>query len=265
MKKLVTYIFWLIALISLVYTTKEIISFSKDIILLKGYQTEAIIKQEKMLHPVVKIANIQKNIVVYNAELDSFETRNATVSTATGFSIQYDPVANISFIITNDHFCNSVDSTSSLVVEGYDESFMGVSEQYISANVLYSDPGLDLCLVEAFGYIKPVEIAEYDSEPELFEKVFIVGGPSGNFPIIIDTYVSSFIPRDEVGLGDLYIEGNDFFIVSEQIFPGHSGSPVFNQEGKVIGVVFAAMETYGGISISHEDIFQLLFDYQNSI
>ena len=58
-------------------------------------------------------------------------------------------------------------------------------------------------------------------------------------------------------------EGNDLLLVSEQIFPGHSGSPVFNQEGELIGVVFASMQTYGGIAISHKDISELLYRFEN--
>ena len=40
-------------------------------------------------------------------------------------------------------------------------------------------------------------MADYSYEPELFEKVYIVGGPTGNFPIIIDTYIQSKIKRED--------------------------------------------------------------------
>jgi len=264
MKKLITYIFLLLALISLVHITKEVVSFSKDIIILKEYQTEAIVKQEKMLHPVVKISNIEQNVRFSNSVQDTAITVDAVVSTATGFSIQYDPMSDISFIVTNDHFCRSIESESSLVIENHEQSTFGLSEDYLLGRVLYTDSGLDLCLIGAFGYIAPATIADYDYNPEIFEKVFIVGGPTGNFPIIIDTYVSSYVEREEVMLGDLDPEGNEFMIVSEQIFSGHSGSPIFNQEGEVVGIVFASMETYGGISISHRDIFKLLIGHKNN-
>ena len=45
----------------------------------------------------------------------------AIVSTATGFSIQYDPIKDVSFIITNDHFCREITLASSLVIEDYEK------------------------------------------------------------------------------------------------------------------------------------------------
>jgi S1-C subfamily serine protease len=240
-------------LISLVYITKEIIVFSKDLILFNEYQTEALVKQERMLKPAVKISSIQEGP----------DTGDSLTSTATGFSIKYDPATNSSFVITNDHFCRSVVSGFILIIEDYEKSIIDVSDEYIKSQILYTDPELDLCLVKASGFIKPVIMADYNYKPELFEKVFIVGGPTGNFPIIIDTYVSSIVKREDIFMETMSEEGNDLLLVSEQIFPGHSGSPVFNQEGELIGVVFASMQTYGGIAISHKDISELLYRFEN--
>jgi S1-C subfamily serine protease len=264
MKQLITYIFLLLALISLVHITKEVVSFSKDIIILNEYQMDAKIRQERMLYPAVKISNIQENVTVYYPNEDTGVV-DAIESTATGFSIQYDPSEDISFIITNDHFCAGVSDDSSLIIEDYKQSIIGISNEYMPAKILYTAPELDLCLIEAAGHIRPAIIADYNYKPELFEKIFIVGGPTGNFPIIIDTYMSSTVSRDDIMIGALAVEGNEFLVISEQIFPGHSGSAAFNQDGEVIGVVFASLETYGGLAISHKDIFKLLFDYQNSI
>jgi len=264
MKQLTTYIFLLLVLISLVHITKEVVSFSKDIIILNDHQMNAKIRQERMLYPAVKISNIQEDVSVYYSDED-MEIIDAVVSTATGFGIQYDPSTNISFIITNDHFCAGVNHESSLIIEDYKQSIIGISNEYMPAKILYTAPELDLCLIEASGYVRPAVIADYNYKPKLFEKIFIVGGPTGNFPIIIDTYISSTVSRDDIMIGALAVEGNEFLVISEQIFPGHSGSATFNKSGEVIGVVFASLETYGGLAISHKDIFKLLLDYQNSI
>lgn len=152
---------------------------------------------------------------------------------------------------------------SILAIENYEKTTPNISNDYISSRVLYTDSELDLCLVAAYGFIKPAIIADISYEPELFEKVFIIGGPTGNFPIIIDTYISGSSTRESIMLGGLSHSGNDFLLISEQIFPGHSGSPVFNQAGEVVGIVFASLETYGGFAISHKDIFELLFRFQN--
>ena len=45
-------------------------------------------------------------------------------------------------------------------------------------------------------------------------------------------------------------------------FPGHSGSPVFNERGEVIGVIMASMSAgYGGIIIPSESIISFLKAY----
>jgi len=265
MRKLISYIFLLSVLISLVYITKEVISFSKNIISLKEYQTDAIIKQEKMLHPTVRVISMERTYDS-SASADSGDVEvEIILATATGFSIQYDAINDVSFVVTNDHFCNSIMPSSSLVVEDYNKNSLNISENYISSKILYTDEGLDLCLLAAYGFIKPAIIADVDYTPELFEKVFVIGGPTGNFPIIIDTYISGSSDRRSITVGNLDASGNDFLLISEQIFPGHSGSPIFNQDGEVIGVIFAALETYGGLAISHRDIFMLLFYYQNSL
>jgi S1-C subfamily serine protease len=265
MRKLINYIFLLSVMISLVYITKEVVDFSKNIISLKEYQTDALIKQERMLRPTVRVISMNREFEEnVPAIFDGVEIE-VILATATGFSIQYDAINDVSFIITNDHFCSGITPSSSLVVEDYNKTSLNISDNYINSKILYTDQGLDLCLIAAYGFVKPVVIADVSYSPEVFEKVFIVGGPTGNFPIIIDTYISGYNERSSISLGKLNDTGNDFLLISEQIFPGHSGSPVFNQDGEVIGVVFAALETYGGLAISHRDIFTLLFYYQNDI
>ena len=264
MKKLITYIFFLSILVALVYVTKEGINIWKNVVLLNQSQTEAVIKQERMLFPAVKILHVQQGFT-YDASASRFIDFSAIVSSATGFSIQYNPADDISFVITNDHFCREIMLTSSLIIENYEGVQVRNSMGQVGSKILYTDSGLDLCLIEVPGFIKPAVIADYDYEAQLFEHIFIVGGPSGDFPIIIDTYVSSYINRNSVAIGSLSSAGNNFMLISEQIFPGHSGSPVFNQEGEVIGVVFGALQTYGGISVTHKDIFDLLFRFENDI
>ena len=91
-----------------------------------------------------------------------------------------------------------------------------------------------------------------------FESVFIIGGPTGIFPTIIDTYLSGKLDRSEVSLPALSRDGHQFLFLSGLIFPGHSGSPVYNNRYELIGLVFASMPSYGAIAISLEDIYQFL-------
>ena len=70
--------------------------------------------------------------------------------------------------------------------------------------------------------------------------------------------ISNIISRKEVALGSMGTEGNSFLLISEQVFPGHSGSPVFTKDGKVIGIVFGALKSYGGLAISVKDVYKIL-------
>ena len=253
MNKLVNYIFLLLSLISLVYITKEVITFTKDILILRDHQAEATIRQNKMLYSVVRVTHLS-----YVMEPGQLVPEELTISSATGFSIQYNPYSNISFVLSNDHFCRSISDSSVITLETFDMLLPGSANDYFYGEILYSDPKLDLCLIAANGYIRPAEIAEYDYNVQPFEEIFIIGAPSGNFPIIIDTYISTKERRSRVGFPELSKDGNDFLLISEEIFPGHSGSPVYNKGGEVIGVVFAAMPTYGGFAISHRDIYKFI-------
>lgn len=258
MKKLISYIFFLLVIISAAIICKELISFTKDIILLNPVQNRANIRTERMLHPVVKITNIVSNPGEPNSQ-------PTFASSATGFSIEYSPELNITFVITNDHFCREIQSGSSLSFENFRNEPVDSIGFGATARVLRTDPRLDLCLMFLNGYVRPAVIADYHHTPMRFEEVFIVGGPSGDFPIILDTYISNFLPRKSVSMGNLSEDGVPFILTSEQIFPGHSGSPVYTIYGEVIGVVFGALPTYGGISVSHQDIYLLLDEYYESL
>ena len=68
-----------------------------------------------------QITNIEQGFVYDLSDSGDFELQ-AAVSTATGFSIKYDPVADVSFLITNDHFCNSINLGSLLIIEDYENT-----------------------------------------------------------------------------------------------------------------------------------------------
>jgi len=261
MKKLIIYIFFLAILVSTVFVAKETISFVKDIILLSESQSDAIIRQERMLFPVVKITHI------INSPNDSGSTAiyPSVLASASGFSISYSPADDASLIITNDHFCKEIKANSSLIIENYKNEIIDAVNNAASARVLISDPSLDLCLLYIHGFVSPATIASPELDQQRFEEIFIIGGPAGDFPIIVDTYISSFMNRSDIRMGQISNEGAPFLLTSEQIFPGHSGSPIYNKRGEVIGVIFGALPTYGGVGSSHKDLYDLLDRYEDGL
>ena len=253
MKKLVQYIFALIILISLVHLTKDVVEFSKEIIILRDSQLKAKIKEERMMHPTVKITSL-----VSSGSSEAGASASIILSSATGFSVKYNVEENYSVIVTNDHFCEASRSDVSFMIEDYSKSSLETGGKYLDGEVILSVPNLDLCLIRARGYVKPAMLAGYHYTPRPFEEIFVVGGPSGTFPIIFDSYISKVIDRSSITLGRMGLEGGFLILLSEQVFPGHSGSPVFTKEGEVIGIIFGALRSYGGLAVSVKDIYLIL-------
>ena len=117
MKKLLKYILALIITLSLVHLTKDIVDFTKEIIILKDHQFKAKIREERMMRPTVKITS-----VVMTTSGDTGITGYITLSSATGFSIRYDIQNNQSLIVTNDHFCRTNISEVTFIIEDSSKS-----------------------------------------------------------------------------------------------------------------------------------------------
>ena len=258
MKSLIKYIFTLVALISIVHFTKDAINFSREILMLKDSHLRAKIKEEKMMHPTVKITSVSPDIAVSPTEVAKF-----ALSSATGFSVKYSPKDDISIVITNEHFCRTVGPNTEVVIENHENASVEKVKSLITGRVIDMREDLDLCVIAADGYIRPAELESFNYTPMPFEEIFVVGGPSGTFPIIFDSYVSKMVSRRNIILGSrMSDEGNPIILISEQVFPGHSGSPVFTKEGKVIGAIFGALRSYGGLAVSVKDIYVVMEDLE---
>lgn len=250
MKKLINYLFYLAVVISSALIVNNIINFSKKIITLNQSQYTAEFRKELMLEPVVKLTQLSYETVEEDGGLQSAEA----IIFATGFSVRYDPRENKTIILTNDHFCNTIEKESLLMVERYDSETVFISNSESKGLILSTSSGLDLCAIEVTGYVRPAVLAEKSFYPKEFEEIFIIGGPAGDFPIIVDTYVSMLIDRDRIAVNGLKGSDNSFLLISEQVFPGHSGSPIYTKDGRVIGILFGALRSYGGLAATNQDI-----------
>ena len=100
MKNLLRYILTLVIALSIVHLTKDILSFSREILMLKDHQLQAKVKKELMLHPTVKISSI-----ALFASSPSGKGQYMAIAAATGVCLKYDIKTDKSLIVTNDHFC----------------------------------------------------------------------------------------------------------------------------------------------------------------
>ena len=209
--------------------------------------------------------NLVDSVVKLNFEVKTPNGISAHGS-ATGFSVAYNKAQDKSYVITNDHFCSSVTEAypfpSRFYYQTHDELF-SLSDRYNGKMIyiLHSDPTKDLCIMLADGYIKPVKVASKNYQVKQMEPVKIIGAPAGTFPIILDTYVSNLSTRKF--LKPNMREGGFLYLISEMALGGHSGSPVFNNKGQVIGVIFLSLnngsgEIYGSIAIPLEDLREFL-------
>lgn len=189
------------------------------------------------------------------------------LSSATGFSVAASKDDNVSYLLSNNHFCAdaieiSVDPERSASIT-YTKGTEPVSIYFQPSGmtkIVFTDPSTDLCLMEIREYIEPVIFQNYNKiEPVI--PVKIVGAPGGIFPVIFDTYISGITLRTEFPIKAMVDGGRPYLFISGIIIPGSSGSPIFNKNNKVIGIVFATPPgMFGGIAIQGEDVQDWLDD-----
>jgi serine protease Do len=147
----------------------------------------------------------------------------------TGFSIFADQ--NGSSIITNKHICAAPDAYYELT------DSRGKTH---TATLIRTARGADLCLLHTNDKIPPVRLAQNDARQG--DHVNAIGAPYGMLPLFTDGFVSGGKWVDIKEDDELHFEVHFYSeLVSIPVYPGNSGSPVFNDAGKVVGVVFAGL------------------------
>ncbi len=100
-----------------------------------------------------------------------------------------------------------------------------------------SSPVSDLAVIAFTAHDLPV-VALEETIPAIGEKVLIIGNPLNFLKVAMNGEVANL---RESGVPDAPL-----IEICAPIQPGNSGSPVFNEEGRVVAVVFATLESANG-------------------
>jgi len=164
------------------------------------------------------IASYKKAVVVISTE----------ESKGTGFSISNDGT-----IITNNH-----------VVEGNETVTVNFPEDGLfKAKVVHTYPSVDLAVLKIEGkdlpYLQLAEQTTFEDD----EHIYFIGNPLSFSGIANEGKIIDFIQLSDWDTPVVMIEA--------PVYRGNSGSPILNEEGQVIGVVFATLDhdTHGKVGL----------------
>jgi S1-C subfamily serine protease len=146
------------------------------------------------------------------------------------------------FMITNYHvIASEVDPR----YEGYSRMYirMGDSSSVrIPAKVVGWDKAMDLALIKAD--VKPDYVFSVADRiiPRVGDTVYAIGSPGGLEKTVTRGIVSA--------LGRRFLQIGDVMQIDAMVNHGNSGGPVVDEEGRLVGIVFAGVEQYPGLNFA---------------
>lgn len=186
---------------------------------------------EMLMKSVVTVI-LDKGIVIKNG------VGSQEKSLGTGFFIDKN-----GYILTNHHvIAEHVDPS----YKGYTSvrvSLRGNPDVEYSAKVVGWDKIYDVALLKLLGHKnESFMIPGISGSMKTGDKIFTIGNPLG----IRYTVTSGIISNREI---DIFQMGQGFQ-VDAAINPGNSGGPLIDERGQVVGIVFAGIPQYAGISFA---------------
>ena len=146
------------------------------------------------------------------------------------------------YLITNYHV---IESEVNPEYEGYSRLFIRLPdnpEERVPARVVGYDRVFDLAMVKA--EIEPDYVFSLTDVRTLDvgTRIFALGSPGG----LENTITSGIISA----VGRRFLQMGDAMQVDVPINPGNSGGPLVDEDGRLVGVVFAGIEQFEGINFA---------------
>lgn len=146
------------------------------------------------------------------------------------------------YLLTNYHV---IESEVDPAYEGYSRLYLKLDDDTgdrIPARVVGWDKNFDLALLKTEMDVPYVFGFSNRDAPKLGERIAAIGSPGGLTRTLTSGNVSAYARSIQPMAGSLQID--------VPINPGNSGGPLLNEQGEVIGVVFAGIQDYDGVNFA---------------
>ena len=195
----------------------------------------------------------QPTIVVESAPIDKISVANfaaevykKTINSALELDVDYGTTvtekgkSNIISFGTGTMLTGGYFLTNAHVVSEYDDSYKvtkmpeivfglsGDKSYRFTADLVYMDPKLDLALLKTDVHRSLSSVRFYDETPAHGSAIYTIGNSKGHGLCLLEGIVSDN-HRD--------VKGFDHIMISAFVTNGNSGGPVFDAEGRLIGMV----------------------------
>ena len=114
-----------------------------------------------------------------------------------------------------------------------------------NGEIIRSIPSADIALIKIIEEVPGLHAAEINegySDVKIGHQVYVIGAPLGIEKSLSSGYISGFLKRNTMSNGSMA----KFIQTDAAINQGNSGGPMFNMEGKIIGIVSYILSQSGG-------------------
>lgn len=186
-----------------------------------------------------------RKVAPHVVRLEAMDQSGVTLGTGTGSHIMF---KGMTYILTNKHMCEETNIQER--TQGDMKGILTITTQFRvkvtggkEFKILKISKNHDLCLLTSDRY-SGITIAELDVEK--FEHVTVVGHPRG-LPLTIRH--GNVVSKEVSQFPWVSAEPINFLFINIIAYGGNSGSPVTNDKGELIGVLF------GGFRNEHTEAF----------